>query len=108
MSTNTGSGESPIASTLGADDSRDRFAWIAALNRDALRSYEQRGLVLELCYALHAIDRVRAVERHGRRLLVGTEAAPRREVRGGDRFPAVGEALAPVDQLPVLDFNGIT
>ena len=63
MSTNTGSGDTPIACTLGADDSRDRFAWIAALNRDALQSHEQRGHVLELRYAPHAIERVRELVR---------------------------------------------
>lgn len=53
----------PIACTLGADDAKDRFASIAELNRDALRSYERRGLVLELRYAPHAIERVREMVR---------------------------------------------
>jgi hypothetical protein len=52
-----------IACTLDAVGSKDRFAWIAELNRDALRSYERRGLVLELRYAPHAIERVRELVR---------------------------------------------
>src|SRR5262245_34643532 len=53
----------PIACTLGPDDAKDRLAWIAELNRDALRSYERRERVLELHYARHAIERVREMVR---------------------------------------------
>jgi hypothetical protein len=57
------SGAEPIACTLGPDDARDRYAAIAELNREALRSYERRGRVLELRYAVTAIERVRVVVR---------------------------------------------
>ena len=32
----------PIACTLAPGEYKDRLAWIAAMNRDALRSYERR------------------------------------------------------------------
>lgn len=48
----------PIACTLAPGDLRERFAWIAALNRDALRSHERHDLVLTLTYAPEAADRV--------------------------------------------------
>src|SRR5689334_16947588 len=53
----------PIACTLGADEAPDRLAWIAALNRDALQSYERRDRVLELHYQRDAIERVRELVR---------------------------------------------
>ena len=49
----------PIACTLGSGDFQNRVAWIADLNRDALRSQRRNGLRLELTYAAAALDRVR-------------------------------------------------
>jgi hypothetical protein len=49
----------PIACTLGPGDFRQRLAWIADLNRDALRAQQRDGLRLELIYAPAALDRVR-------------------------------------------------
>jgi hypothetical protein len=49
----------PIACTLGPGDFRQRHAWIADLNRDALRAQHRDGLRLELTYAPAALDRVR-------------------------------------------------
>jgi hypothetical protein len=49
----------PIACTLGPADFRQRLAWIADLNRDALRAQHRDGLRLELTYAPTALDRVR-------------------------------------------------
>lgn len=49
----------PIACTLGSGDYQRRLAWIAELNRDALRSWRRDGLTLELSYAPDALDRVR-------------------------------------------------
>src|ERR671919_1304737 len=49
----------PIACTLGSADFRQRLAWIADLNRDALRAQRREGLRLELTYAPAALDRVR-------------------------------------------------
>jgi len=63
MSDMTIATEKPIACTLGAGDARARFAWIAELNRDALRGYERRELSLELRYAKIAIERVRELVR---------------------------------------------
>ena len=53
----------PIACTLAPGAYKDRLAWIAALNRDALRSYERRDLVLELTYSLEARERVHEMVR---------------------------------------------
>lgn len=39
------------------------MAWIGKLTRDALRSYERRGLALDLRYAPEAADRVREMVR---------------------------------------------
>ena len=55
--------EAPIACTLGAGDFRERLAWIAALNADALRAVRLDGLTLELAYAPQALDRVRQLVR---------------------------------------------
>ena len=55
--------EKTVACTLGTNESKERFALIAELNRSALRSYERRGLVLELRYGLQALDRVRELVR---------------------------------------------
>ena len=49
----------PIACTLGPGDRRQRLAWIAELNRDALCGQRRDGLRLELTYAPAALDRVR-------------------------------------------------
>jgi hypothetical protein len=49
----------PVACTLGPRDFRQRLAWIANLNRDALRAKHRDGLRLELTYAPAALDRVR-------------------------------------------------
>lgn len=51
--------QTPIACTLGSGDFQSRLAWIAELNRDALRFQTRGGLRLELSYAPEAIDRVR-------------------------------------------------
>ena len=48
----------PIACTLAPGAFKDRLASIAALNKDALRKYERRDLVLELRYAPEARERV--------------------------------------------------
>ena len=50
--------QQPIACTLTAGDLRDRLAWIAALNRDALPGYDRADLTLRLRYALHAVQHV--------------------------------------------------
>jgi hypothetical protein len=49
----------PIACTLGAGEYADRLAWIAELNRAALRSHRRDGLALVLDYAPDAAPRVR-------------------------------------------------
>ncbi|MEQ8393713.1 hypothetical protein [Thalassobaculum sp.] len=48
----------PIACTLKSGDFRQRLAWMAALNRDALRTRLRDGRRLELTYAPDAVDRV--------------------------------------------------
>ena len=53
----------PIACTLDAGAYADRVAWIAALNRDALRASRQRDLTLELTYDPSAAERVRELVR---------------------------------------------
>ena len=55
---------SPIACTLAPGASKDRRAWIAALNKDALRKYHRRDLVLELGYAPEARERVHEMVRN--------------------------------------------
>jgi hypothetical protein len=50
--------EEPIACTLGANDYRERLAWIAQLNRDGLRSHRRDARTLELHYAAAVRDRV--------------------------------------------------
>jgi hypothetical protein len=54
----------PVACTLAPGEFKDRLAWIAALNKDALRKYERRDLVLELSYALEARERVHEMVRN--------------------------------------------
>ena len=56
----------PIACTLAPGAFKDRTAWIAALNKDALRNYQRRDLVLELSYALEARERVHEMVRNER------------------------------------------
>ena len=51
--------QQPFACTLTAGDLRDRWAWIATLNRDALRGYDQADLTLRLRYAPQAVQQVR-------------------------------------------------
>jgi hypothetical protein len=53
-----------IACTLAPGKLKDRLAWIAALNKDALRKCERRGLVLELNYAPEARERVHEMVRN--------------------------------------------
>jgi hypothetical protein len=55
---------SPIACTLAPGAFKDRLAWIAALNKDALRKYARRDLVLELSYAREARERVHEMVRN--------------------------------------------
>lgn len=55
---------SPIACTLAPGAFKDRLAWIATLNKDALRKYARRDLVLELSYALEARERVHEMVRN--------------------------------------------
>jgi hypothetical protein len=47
-----------VACTLGPGDFRQRIAWIAALNRDALQGRHRHGRRLELTYAKAAQPRV--------------------------------------------------
>lgn len=55
---------SPIACTLAPGAFKDRKAWIAALNGDALRKHARRDLVLELSYAPPAREHVREMVRN--------------------------------------------
>jgi hypothetical protein len=52
-------GEEPIACTLTGGDYRERLAWIAELNRDALQEQRRNDLLLELIYRREAAMRVR-------------------------------------------------
>jgi hypothetical protein len=54
----------PIACTLAPAAYKDRMASIAALTREALRSHQRRGLVLDLRYAPDARERVREFVRN--------------------------------------------
>ena len=58
MMTNRPSRPTSLACTLAAGDLRQRRAWIARLNRDALRSAFRDGLRLELTYSPTALNRV--------------------------------------------------
>lgn len=49
----------PIACVLGSGEYADRLAWIADLNRSALRAHRQDGHALMLDYVPHAAPRVR-------------------------------------------------
>jgi hypothetical protein len=55
--------QQPIACTLTPGDLRDRLAWIAALNRDALRGHDRAALTLRLRYAPQAVQHVRNLMR---------------------------------------------
>jgi hypothetical protein len=57
------SNKPPISCTLTTGNFKDRIAWIGELTRDALRSYQQQGLVLDLRYAPESADRVREMVR---------------------------------------------
>jgi hypothetical protein len=50
--------QQPIACTLTAGDLRNRLAWIAMLNRDALGGYDRADLTLRLRYAPQAAQQV--------------------------------------------------
>lgn len=58
---------SPIACTLTSGAFKERMGWMAALNRDALRKYTRRDLVLERSYAPEARERVREMVRNEQR-----------------------------------------
>jgi hypothetical protein len=51
--------ETPIVCTLDMGGFKQRLAWIAELNRDALRSHERDGLVLHLRYSARSADRIK-------------------------------------------------
>lgn len=53
----------PIMCTLGAGDFRERIAWIAALNRDALVAQVRSDLAIRLDYRAAAVERVRQMMR---------------------------------------------
>jgi hypothetical protein len=55
--------QQPIACTLTSGDLRDRLAWIATLNRDALRGYDRIDLTLRLRYVPQAVQQVRELMR---------------------------------------------
>lgn len=59
----TASVPGPIACTLVAGDFKERLAWIAELNRDALLAARRNDLQLELTYAPHALEDVRELIR---------------------------------------------
>ena len=53
----------PIACTLPSSDFKERVDWVQQLTSDALRSYELRGLALDLRFAPEAKTRVRELVR---------------------------------------------
>jgi hypothetical protein len=57
----------PIMCTLAAGDYKNRMAWIAALNREALREKRRDDLRLALTYAPEAGERVREMVRREKR-----------------------------------------
>jgi hypothetical protein len=57
------SNKQPISCTLTTGNFKDRITWIGELTSDALRSYQQQGLVLDLRYAPESADRVREMVR---------------------------------------------
>lgn len=78
----TSSEAAPIACTLEVGDFKQRLAWIANLNRDALLGSRRDDLRLELTYAPHALKDVREMTRREQQccaflnfdLLVGDDA----------------------------------
>ncbi|SDJ27572.1 hypothetical protein SAMN05216338_104475 [Bradyrhizobium sp. Rc2d] len=54
----------PIACTLTPGEAKNRSAWIAALNRDALLSHRREDLMIQLTYAAEARSRVREMVRN--------------------------------------------
>jgi hypothetical protein len=60
---NATASETPIACTLDIGGFKQRLAWIAELNRDALRGHERHGLVLHLRYDAKFSDRVKEMVR---------------------------------------------
>jgi hypothetical protein len=58
--------DEPIACALGAGDLVARLAWIAGLNRRALREVRRDGLRLELTYDVAARDEVLEMVRRER------------------------------------------
>lgn len=60
------SAETPIACTLGSGAFQDRLAWIADLNRAALRDARRDGTRLILTYRPEDGDRVREMVRRER------------------------------------------
>jgi hypothetical protein len=58
--------DTPITCTLDIGDYKERLASIAALARDALRSYERDDLVLRLKYTAAKAARVKEMVRHER------------------------------------------
>ncbi|MEX1061323.1 MAG: hypothetical protein WED13_09930 [Methyloceanibacter sp.] len=60
---NATASQTPIACTLDIGGFKERLAWIAELNRDALRGHKQDGLVLQLRYDAKAADRVKDMVR---------------------------------------------
>jgi hypothetical protein len=58
--------QQPIACTLTVGDLRDRLAWIATLNRDALLGYDRTDLTLRLRYAPKAVQQVQELMRQER------------------------------------------
>lgn len=58
---------SPIACTLTPGAFKERMGWMAALNKEALRTHMRRDLVLELSYAPEARERVREMVRNEER-----------------------------------------
>jgi hypothetical protein len=63
----TTSAPAPIACMLDASDFKDRVAWIADLNHDALLSSRSDDLRLELTYAPRALDDIREMVRREQR-----------------------------------------
>jgi hypothetical protein len=59
VTTTSCTGEEPIACTLTGGDYRERLAWIANLNRDALQEQRRNDLQLDLTYRREAAPQVR-------------------------------------------------
>lgn len=72
----------PIACTLSSGDFRQRLAWIAALNREAMRTRHREGRRLELTYAPDALNRVSEMVRRERECCAFLTFSVHREVDG--------------------------